>query len=256
MSSLPASRSSTSAALEVRLLGAVDFDAALALQEWLTYELGDSRSDRGVLLLCEHPPLITIGREGTRRDVLASDVDLDACEMPVRWIGRGGGTVVHAPGQLAIYPLFSLRQRSLTPGEFRRRMEAALVSVCHELRVPAKRCDAGRGLWSRGGQVGHFGGTVKSGVTMHGAWLNVAVEPGFLRMIRCEREPSAEFGSRAPEHRVTSLQAQLLRRIPMSAAREATIRHIAAALDYDAVHTHTGHPQLTRTRQRVCVSTH
>jgi hypothetical protein len=52
---------------------------------------------------------------------------------------------------------------------------------------------------------------------------------------------------------VTSLQDQLLRRIPMHKIREATIRHVAAAFGYTNVHTYTGHPQLTRTQRRVCV---
>jgi lipoate-protein ligase B len=253
----------------VRLLGLVDFDAALGLQEWLTFEISGRADTGGVLLLCEHPPLVSIGREGSRGQVLALEEDLKACEMTVRWISRSGGAVVHMPGQLAAYLLLPLDRLGLGLAEYRRRFETALLNVCHELRVPAKRLDSGRGLWTRGGQVGHFGAAVKSWVTQHGMWLNVSPAPGFLRMVRSEaactgghellEENNGNVQRSAPvrsiaEERVTSLQDQLLRRVTMHAAREATMRHVAAAFGYDEVHPFTGHPQLTRTRQRVCIT--
>jgi lipoyl(octanoyl) transferase len=249
-------------ALEVRLLGVVDWDAAVALQEWLTYELTGRTDANGVLLLCEHPPLVSIGREGRRAQVVRTDDEMSALDIPLRWASRSGGAVVHAPGQLAIYPLLPLDRLALGLGEYRRRLEQAVSNVCHDLRVPAKRLDDSRGLWSRGGQVAHFGSVVKSWVTQFGMWLNVAPVPSFLRLIRSEAAepvwmtsadaPSVRRGP--PEDRVTSLQEQLLRRVSMHAARESALRHVAAVFGYETVHTFTGHPQLARTRQRVCVS--
>ena len=267
----------------MRLLGLVDFDSAAALQEWLVYQLSGRCDAQGTLLLCEHPPIVTIGREGTRAQIVSDDPDLDASQIPVRWMSRSGGAVLHSPGQLAIYLLLPLDRLHLGLAEFRERMETAVLNVCHEMRVPAKRLGPGgwgRGLWSRGGQVAHFGATVKSWVTQHGMWVNVCNDPGFLRMTRSDaaihrpgagavtaeleseravvdagidsEETPREFSVSA-EHRVTSLQAQLLRRIPMPTVREATMRHLAAAFGYQTVHTFTGHPQLVRTRQRVCV---
>lgn len=279
----PSLRPANAGSLDVRLLGLVDFDSAVALQEWLVYQLSGRRDVQGTLLLCEHPPVVTIGREGTRAQVVADDSELDAGRMPIRWMSRSGGAVLHSPGQLAIYLLLPLDRLQLGLAEFRERMEAAVLNVCHEMRVPAKRLPQGPGLWSRGGQVAHFGATVKSWVTQHGMWVNVCNDPGFLRMTRSDagrhragadasavetttgivtgvedaaesvqEEASREFSIDA-EHRVTSLQAQLLRRIPMPTVREATMRHLAAAFGYQTVHTFTGHPQLVRTRQRVCV---
>src|SRR5687767_7528881 len=87
-------------ALEVRLLGLVDFEAALFLQERLVYEIGGRDDTQGHLLICEHPPLITVGREGSRGHILVEPRDLVARQMEVRWLSRGGGCVAHAPGQL------------------------------------------------------------------------------------------------------------------------------------------------------------
>ncbi|MCA9056041.1 MAG: hypothetical protein KDA75_19545 [Planctomycetaceae bacterium] len=251
-------------ALEVRLLGLVDFDAALGLQEWLTYEVGGRVDGNGVLLLCEHPPLISVGREGSRGQILAEEHELNSCEMPIRWVSRSGGAVVHMPGQLAVYLMLPLDRRCIGLDEFRTRFESALLNVCHDLRVPAKRIDGGSGLWTRGGQVGHFGVAVKSWISQQGMWLNVCPEASFLRLVRselptgpedaCMAQRRRQAGSGLVEERVTSLQDQLLRRVTMHAAREATIRRVAEAFGFDTVHPFSGHPQLTRTRQRVCVS--
>ena len=250
--------------LEVRLLGLLDFNSALGLQDWITYEVSGRVDAGGVLLLCEHPPAISIGRQGSRSQIAVDQGRLSACEVAVHWVSRGGGTVVHMPGQLAAYLLLPLDRLQLGLSEFRRRFESALLAACHDLRVPVKRLEDSPGLWTRGGQVGHFGATVKSWVTQHGMWLNVAPEPSFLKLVHSEltdhrlpAEPTTASHHTAGgvvEQRVTSLQDQLLRRITMHAAREATMRNVAEAFHFETVHTFTGHPQLTRTRRRICVT--
>ncbi len=73
--------------MEVHLLGLVDFAAALQLQERLVYEISGRSDQLGVLLLCEHPPVISIGREGSRTQIQAEQHELEACEIDVQWIG-------------------------------------------------------------------------------------------------------------------------------------------------------------------------
>jgi len=231
-----------SVALEVRLLGLVDFDAAFALQEWLVYEASGRSDTAGTLILCEHPPLITIGREGSAAQIKADDAELEAAEVPVRWISRGGGAMVHAPGQLAIYPILPLDRLGINVAEYRRRLEVAVQNVSRDARIAAKRIPDMPGLWARGGEVAHFGAAVKSSISTLGMYLNVAPHPSFLKLVR----------GRDGE-RITSLQAQLLRRVSMSLVRESAIRHIATAFDYDVTNTFTGHPQLIRSRQSICV---
>ena len=230
--------------LEVHLLGLVDFDAALALQERLVYEVSGRNDGQGVLLLCEHPPLITIGREGSRSHVLASQHDRQACEIDVRWVARGGGAIVHAIGQLAVYPILPLSQRAVGVGDYRRRVEDALVATCRDQHVPAKRVESSPGVWSRGGQLASFGAAVKNGVTCHGAYLNVHPDPSFLAMV--ETSP--------PGERLTSVEAQRGRPIKMASVRESVIHHLSQAFGYERVHTYTGHPLLKRTTQRVCLN--
>jgi lipoyl(octanoyl) transferase len=231
------------AALEVHLLGLVDFDAALTLQERLVFEISGREDRQGALLLCEHPPLITLGREASIADVLADETDVRSAGIEIRWISRGGGAVVHAPGQLAVYPLLPLDRLGIGLAEYRRRLEDAMIAVCRDQRIPARRRAGEPGLGSRAGQVGYFGASVKSWVSSHGFYLNVDPEPGFLRLVRTN--PAGE--------RSTSLQAQRVRRTSMASVRESAIRHVVEHFGYGRFHVYTGHPLLKRSSRRVCL---
>lgn len=120
------------ASLEVHLLGLVDFDAALALQEYLVFETAGRTDAQGTLLLCEHPPLITMGREASRAHLQTDAADLRRLEIDVRWLSRGGGAAVHSPGQLAIYPILPLDRLQLGLMDFRQRLEDAAAATCRE----------------------------------------------------------------------------------------------------------------------------
>src|SRR5262249_29179897 len=80
--------------LQVYLLGTVEFEAALALQRLLAYQIAGAR-DRAALILCDHPPLITVGRQGSRAHILYEPEELQALRWQVRWVNRGGGCMLH-----------------------------------------------------------------------------------------------------------------------------------------------------------------
>jgi lipoate-protein ligase B len=161
--------------------------------------------------------------------------------MPVRWLGRGGGTFVHAPGQLAVYPLVPLERLGIGPLEFRRRLERAIVDVCHEFQIAADTDPHAPGVFCRLGQVAHVGLAIKRGVSCHGLFLNVHCDPAWFRLIH-------------PDHRgasITTLAAERTRVTEMAPVREAVIRHVTARLGYTKWHTFTGHPLLTRTTRTI-----
>src|SRR5262252_2625833 len=108
----PVTGGSADIALQAYLLGTVDFDAALALQRQLVYQVGGER-DQAALVLCEHPAAITVGRQGSRAHILYEPEELHSLRWRVRWVNRGGGCLLHLPGQLAVYPILPLDRLGL-----------------------------------------------------------------------------------------------------------------------------------------------
>src|SRR5271155_2905507 len=95
--------SPTTSSLDAFLLGTVELEAALELQERLRREVAARTDAHGTILVCEHPPCVTVGREGSFSDVLVDREELVARKMQIRWLNRGGGTFAHLPGQLSVY---------------------------------------------------------------------------------------------------------------------------------------------------------
>lgn len=242
-SAMPFHSGRTSDSLEVHLMGVVEHDSALLLQKRLAYEIG-GRSDRqGGLLICEHPPIVTVGREGSTADILAEPQELTSRMLEVRWLNRGGGCLLHAPGQLAVYPIVPLDRLGLGLAEYRRRLEESAIDVCRELGIAASRRDDQPGVFCRCGQFAFVGVAVRSWVAYYGMFINVNPEPGAMRLVR-----SSRCGDR-----VTSLTSQKGRHVPMHAVRESLIRHLASQLGYNRHHLYTGHPWLQRSRKKVHV---
>src|SRR5581483_11812554 len=84
--------------LQAYLLGSVDFDAALRLQRRCHFDVTGDRT-QAFVLACEHPPLITVGRHGSRAHIRFEPQDLQTRHWDVRWVNRGGGCLLHLPGQ-------------------------------------------------------------------------------------------------------------------------------------------------------------
>ena len=229
--------------LDVHLLGVVDYDSALFLQERMLFDLSCRNDTKGALFLCEHPPMVTVGREGSRSHILADSHDLISRQMEVRRVNRGGGCLVHAPGQLAVYPVLPLDRLHIGLAAYRQLLEESLIDVCRELKVQAERREDEPGVFCRCGQVAHLGVAVKSWVSYHGMFINVSPMLDLLRMVESNR----------CGERVTSLAAQRMRATPMHKVRESVIRNLTARLEYEKSYLYTGHPLLKRTKRKVYV---
>jgi lipoyl(octanoyl) transferase len=171
-------------------LGRVPYAEALEIQQRVIAArkqnlIGDT------LLLLEHPPVITLGRNASRANILASDDFLARRGVEIHEINRGGDVTYHGPGQLIGYPIVDLRgdfpsKRGphLGPVDFVRLLEEALIRTCGEFGVLAKRIPKCTGVWTFGGGDGSaaklmekklaaIGVHVSQGVTSHGFALNV-----------------------------------------------------------------------------------
>ncbi len=111
--------------LDVYMLGLVDFEEVQSLQRRLVYDLGERGG--GALILCEHPPTISVGRTGSRIHIVPDDEELQGLGIAVHWINRGGGCILHLPGQVSAYfalplePLHLLEVHQAEHVDFQRR---------------------------------------------------------------------------------------------------------------------------------------
>jgi lipoyl(octanoyl) transferase len=243
--------------IEYLYLGRVDYDEGLRLQAEIARLRFEGRVEN-VLLLLEHPPVLTLGRNAHRAHVLASEELLARRGVTVREIDRGGDVTYHGPGQLVGYPIFDLRSLRnpsggrMGPVDFVRRMEEALMRLCAGFGVRAGRIPGLTGVWcgvdggsgnrdqgseirdqgseitgqgsgiSSAGperKIGAIGIHVSRGITTHGFAFNVTTDlRDFELIVPCG----------LPGHAVTSLEREVqrpeelpsLEAVAHSAARE------------------------------------
>jgi lipoyl(octanoyl) transferase len=221
------------AVLDAHFLGPLDFARSLALQQRLVFEAGGSVERRISVLLCEHPPLVTVGRQGSREHVLFTQEELLSHRLEVRWVGRGGGCVLHAPGQLAVYPIVPLELCGWSVGEFLTRFQTGLMAALGDLRVALDTRARRSGIWGRSGQIVTIGAAVKSWISYHGAFINVAPRMDLVRRI------IADPIDRAP---ASSLSVERQKPVRMTDVRTRLIPSLASAFDCDRFQIYTGHP--------------
>jgi lipoyl(octanoyl) transferase len=167
-------------------LGRIGYDEGLVLQLELV-ELRHQERIENTLLLLEHPPVLTLGRNADRSNILASDEALARKGFTIHEIKRGGDVTYHGPGQLVGYPIFDLRSLKnagggrLGPVDYVRRVEEALIRLCIGYGVPTGRIAGKTGVWVNGiagheKKIGAIGVHVSRGITSHGFALNVTTD--------------------------------------------------------------------------------
>ena len=163
-------------------LGRVEYGAAYELQRRL---LAERDADRvpDLLLLVEHPPVITLGRRGSRDDVFLSDAELAARGIGIFETNRGGLVTYHGPGQVVGYPIVRLRAIAGDAPTYVWRLEETIVRTLAELGVEAWRDPGNRGVFAKGGKIAAIAVAVTHGVTMHGFALNACPDLGHFELI-------------------------------------------------------------------------
>lgn len=220
---------------EAFLLGQVDFDVYQALQERMVFDACSRADGRISLLLCEHAPIITIGRGGSRADVQLRAVQLAGRQVDLVHVNRGGGTMLHLPGQLAVYPIVPLEWHGWTVGEFVYRFQRGLLTALAQLQIKGRTYPNRHGVWGRSGQLISFGLAVKHWITYYGAVINVAPALPIFRYIDTDTIGSTRAGSLSEEQR---------RAMRMTSLRSRVVRAVAESFGCDQYHTFTSHPLL------------
>jgi len=212
--------------------GRVSYTDGLALQQRLVSArkagtIGDT------LLLLEHPPVLTLGRNSKRENILASDELLRQRGVELHEINRGGDVTYHGPGQLVGYPILDLRGDlpgkkgpHLGPVDYVRLLEEVLIRTCGEFGVMAQRIPKRTGVWTvvhhdAGGsiqekKIAAIGVHVSQGVTSHGFALNVTTDlRDFQWIVPCG----------IADREVTSLELEADPAPTMAQARNAVAKH-------------------------------
>lgn len=235
MSGIPFDPDAPPPAMEAHLLGRIDFGRCLALQRRLVGEIA-ARGDAQVrLLLCEHPEVVTVGRDGSPAEVQRDSRLIQTGRIEVRWVKRGGGCLVHAPGQLAVYPILPLRPLGFSVGEYLERLQSGIANTLGELGIRVSTRPGQHGLWGRTGKLVAFGVAVRDWVTYHGAFINVSPSLGLFRVVEAAPDSTA---------RMSSLVAERQRPAKMTGVRAELIPRLAEAFGFDRYHIHSGHPWL------------
>jgi lipoyl(octanoyl) transferase len=168
--------------LEVIQAGLVPYAVALEWQRALAQDRIEGRLAHDVLLLLEHPPVVTLGRSTRTGHVLRADA------VEVFEIERGGDVTYHGPGQLVGYPILDLTAHKQDLHWYLRALEQALIDALAKLGIAAGRHPGYTGVWTRAGsrKIASIGVHVKQWVTWHGFALNVTTDLSqFDRIVPC-----------------------------------------------------------------------
>lgn len=152
----------------IRHLGRLDYEPAWRAMQDFTSRRDDTTSDE--LWVLEHPPVFTLGQAGRREHLL------QATDIPVVSIDRGGQITYHGPGQVVIYVLVDLKRRGYGVKELVQRMEQAVIELLAAAGIQAERQTGAPGVYVAGAKIAALGLRIKQGRSYHGLALNVDMD--------------------------------------------------------------------------------
>ena len=201
----------------------VGYDDALAMQRALVEE---RRADRvpDLLLLLQHPPVITLGvkGDGGRANIVAADDRLRALGITIHETGRGGDVTYHGPGQIVGYPILDLRPDRCDVHRYVRDVEEVMIRVCADYGVRAGRINGLTGAWVGADKIGAIGVRISRWITSHGFAFNVNTNLDHFRLI---------VPCGIVDRGVTSLEKETGTRIPIDDVEDAFVRRFAETFE-------------------------
>ena len=167
----------TARLLSVRALGLVAYDEAWALQRELARQRISGEEPHDVLLLVQHPPVVTLGRSTKPGNLLATADQLQALGVQLREVERGGDVTIHEPGQLVAYPIIDLKQHTRDLHWYLRQVEEAIIVALRRVGLETQRVAGLTGVWSEDvngkRKLASIGVRAREWITWHGFALNV-----------------------------------------------------------------------------------
>jgi len=210
------------------------------MAERLAWEVSEPAGRPPTLVLYDPAPSITIGRLGSRADVGIADDDLRSRGLDVRFVGRGGGAVLHGSGQIGIGLFSSLADLGLgrhDVGPYLEKLEAGLEGAVRSLRCGAARDSRMHGIFGRTGLLAAIGVAIRRGVVWHGGFLNIQPPLELHRRVK-----SVPVAAGAGTHTMGSVEADVQRRVRIQDARAAVVEHLVDAFEFPRSHIQSGFP--------------
>lgn len=231
--------------LNAYLLGRLDFDELLALQRRLVYDVSGSRST-AVLLICEHPQTITIGRAGSLAHIHLEAEELRRRGLPIRWVNRGGGCLLSLPGQVAFYPIFALDQLNINVGTFLDQLHKLVGEVLASFAIRSHVQPTEAGVWVGDRRIAHVGVAIRDWVSSFGGAINLDPDLKEYRHVWCDGDPKP----------MTSMQREQPTRIRPATLRQRLIDAFVTRFQFERVSLFHHHPALKGKASTHAIVTH
>jgi lipoate-protein ligase B len=161
----------------------VPYGEALELQRSIARDRISGAISQDVLLLMEHPPVVTLGRSTKEKNLMASPEFLQSRGVELFEVERGGDVTFHGPGQLVGYPIIDLKRHRQDLHWYLRSIEQALIDSLADYGIPGERNTSYTGVWTRGKKIASIGVHARDWVTWHGFALNVTTELSYFNLI-------------------------------------------------------------------------
>jgi len=181
---MPGQADTTNTGKEMHLLnlGLEPYDRALDLQHRLVAARREGRIE-DMLILLEHPPVITLGRRGDGSNIVASRELLARLGIEVHRVERGGDVTYHGPGQLMGYPILDLRGHRQDVGWYMHSLEEVLIQALSDFGLEAGRLEGRIGVWIGDKNIAALGARIEEWITYHGFALNVSLDLSHVDLI-------------------------------------------------------------------------
>jgi lipoyl(octanoyl) transferase len=164
-------------------LGLVDYETSLSIQQELARDISLGKRV-STLLLCEHNPVITLGRLADKNNILGPEEEFEARGIAIKNTTRGGDVTLHLPGQLVVYPVFDLRPLGRDLHCFLRDLERAAVLLLRGYGIGAETKSGLTGVWVEDKKIASIGIAVSRWVAYHGMSINVDCDLDLFSLIR------------------------------------------------------------------------
>ncbi len=163
-------------------LGLMDYGKAWDLQHdlWSRRVQGELPD---LLLLLEHPHVITLGRRGNRSHLIVSPEVLEAMKIPIFHVERGGDITYHGPGQMMVYPILDLKDYGYRLIRYIDQLEEVILHVLKDFGIDGRRDPSNRGVWVNSDKIASIGVAIKRWVSFHGFSLNYETDLKYFDLI-------------------------------------------------------------------------